>query len=283
MEYTLPVASAQVKSAILLAGLNTAGTTTVIEPHATRDHTERMLTAMGASITSDKHSDGATHISIQGHPTLSPLTLQVPADISSAAFLMVAGLLFENGTITLPHVGINPLRTGLIDTLKEMGADITFSDKTIHAGEPIATITVAASSPLKGIRVPAERAPSMIDEYPILAVAAAHAKGTSVFEGLGELRVKESDRLSAIAQGLKACGVIVHETEDSLTIEGCNGKPPGGATMIQTHHDHRIAMSFLIMGLTAKQSVTIDDASMISTSFPDFIPLMESLGASFVL
>lgn len=276
--YELPVASAQVKSAILLAGLGTPGITTVIEKEATRDHTERMLRYFGFHIETESHPDGGCTIRLHGQPKQERKNhhFTVPSDPSSAAFPMVAAMLVPGSHITLKDVCINPLRTGLFDTLKEMGADIQYESIRDVAGETVADIAVK-HSPLEGVTVPAARAPSMIDEYPILAIAAACARGRTVMQGLAELRVKESNRLSAILEGLKTCGVECYEEGDNLIVQG--GTPKGGAT-ITTHYDHRIAMSFLVLGLVAESSVTVDDTRAIATSFPNFIPLMQQLGAS---
>lgn len=276
--YRLPVASAQVKSAVLLAGLNTPGATTAIEVEPTRDHTERMLRYFGAGVTTVEQDDGALAVSITGQPELSGRAVSVPADISSAAFPLVAALIVPGSEVTLTGVGLNPRRIGLIETLREMGAGIEFRDEREVAGEPVADLHVRAG-PLSGVEVPASRAPSMIDEYPILAVAASVATGRTVMHGLGELRVKESDRLAATARGLAACGVDVEETPDSLTVRGAGGRVPGGG-MIETDLDHRIAMSFLVLGLAAEKPVTVDDATPIDTSFPDFVGLMTGLGAA---
>lgn len=274
--YELPVASAQVKSAILLAGLNTPGETTVIEREATRDHTELMLRNFGASVRVEPAEGGGFAITVTGFPELTGRAVVVPADPSSAAFPTVAALLVEGSEIRLPGVGINPLRAGLYQTLREMGAQIQFDAVRDQAGEPVADLVIRASR-LKGIDVPAERAPSMIDEYPILAVAAAFAEGTTIMRGLGELRVKESDRLAAMARGLAACGVAVEETQDTLTVHG-TGRIPAGGTTIATHFDHRIAMSFLVMGMASARPITVDDADSIDTSFPGFVGLMNGLG-----
>jgi 3-phosphoshikimate 1-carboxyvinyltransferase len=274
--YETPVASAQVKSAILLAGLNTPGETTVIEREATRDHTELMLRNFGATVRVEPAEGGGTAITVVGFPELTGRSVMVPADPSSAAFPAVAALLVEGSEIRLTGVGTNPLRTGLYKTLLEMGADITFENKRDQAGEPVADLVVRASR-LKGVDVPAGRAPSMIDEYPILAVAAAFAEGTTHMRGLGELRVKESDRLAAMARGLAACGVAIEETQDTLIVHGTGRAPAGGAT-IATHFDHRIAMSFLVMGMASARPVTVDDAEAIDTSFPGFEALMHGLG-----
>ncbi len=281
--YELPVASAQVKSAVLLAGLNTPGTTTVIEREATRDHTERMLRFFGVKIEAAKAGDGATTITLTGQPEQKPLDreLLVPADPSSAAFPIVAALIVPNSEVTVTNVCLNPLRTGLFDVLKLMGADITISNRREVGGEPVGDIT-ARSSQLREVDVPAHIAPSMIDEYPILAVAAACASGKSVMRGLSELRVKESDRLAAIIAGLRANGIEAMEDGDDLIVYGKAGRPPGGGT-VTTHYDHRIAMSFLILGLVAKEPVKVDDIRAIATSFPSFMTLMRDLGAKFII
>jgi 3-phosphoshikimate 1-carboxyvinyltransferase len=277
ISYTLPVASAQVKSAILLGGLNTAGITTVIEPQPTRDHSELMLRHFGATITIEDLPTGGRRIALTGQPELTGHEVRVAGDPSSAAFPAVAALIVPGSRVTLRHVGLNPLRDGLYRTLVEMGADIRFENRRDEAGEPVADLIVSHGV-LKGVEVPPERAPSMIDEYPILAIAAACAEGTTVMRGIAELRVKESDRLSAIADGLKANGVRVEVGEDSLTVHGTGGKVPGGG-IVATHMDHRIAMSFLVLGLASDKSVTVDDGAMIATSFPGFAPLMTGLGA----
>ncbi len=282
IEYTLDVASAQVKSAILLAALNTPGISTVVEPNATRDHTERMLRHFGADIECRDREDGGCEIALTGCPELTAREIEVPGDPSSAAFPVVAALIARNSHLTLTGVGVNPLRMGLYRTLEEMGADISFGATRQVSGEPVADITVRAGA-LNGIEVPAERAPSMIDEYPILAVAAAAAKGRTVLKGLGELRVKESDRLAAIADGLAGCGVEVEAGEDSLAIEGAGGAPKGtpkgSGRLVETRSDHRIAMAFLALGTGAEQPVAIDDGAMIETSFPGFAAFMNGLGA----
>jgi 3-phosphoshikimate 1-carboxyvinyltransferase len=274
--YRLPVASAQVKSAILLAGLNTAGITTVIEPEPTRDHSELMLRHFGATVTTETTEDGALAVSVTGEPELTGRTVLVPADPSSAAFLTVAALIRPGSEVLLTDVGINPRRTGLYDTLIEMGADIQFENRRMEAGEPVADLRVRSSA-LKGIAVPPERAPSMIDEYPILSVAAACAEGTTTMHGLAELRVKESDRLAMVADGLDACGVAVEAGTDSLTVHGA-GIPPGGG-LVKTAMDHRIAMSFLVLGMASAQPIAVDDSTFIDTSFPGFVPMMNGLGA----
>lgn len=275
--YELPVASAQVKSAILLAGLNTPGITTVIEKEATRDHTELMLRNFGATVDVEYLEDGRHAISVTGFPELTGRHVVVPADPSSAAFPAVAALIVPGSEITLRGVGMNPLRTGLYTTLQEMGADICFQDAREEGGEPVADLLIRASR-LRGVEVPAERAPSMIDEYPILAVAAAFATGTTRMNGLSELRVKESDRFAAVMRGLVACGVKVEEEGDTMVVHGTGAPPPGGGT-VAVNLDHRIAMSFLVLGMASGQPVTVDDAEAIETSFPGFEALMNGLGA----
>jgi 3-phosphoshikimate 1-carboxyvinyltransferase len=264
--------SAQVKTAILLAGLRALGEVEVNEALPSRDHTENMLRAFGV----DVEQDGSV-VRLGRRRLLTGTDVVVPRDPSSAAFPIVAALIVDGSEIELPNILINPLRTGLITTLKEMGGDIEFRKLRSSGGEQVADIVVRASS-LRGVDVPAERAPSMIDEYPILGIAAACASGTTVMRGLAELRVKESDRLAAVANGLRACGVEVEEGEDSLTVHG-NGRAPVGGGDVAAHHDHRIAMSFLILGLVAERPVAVDSAGMIATSFPTFVPLMRDLGA----
>ncbi|MBI0167861.1 3-phosphoshikimate 1-carboxyvinyltransferase [Bartonella sp. M0280] len=276
--YRVPMASAQVKSAVLLAGLNTPGITTVIEPVMTRDHTEKMLVGFGADLEVETDNDGVRYIHLEGQGELHGQDIIVPGDPSSAAFPIVAALITEGSDITIENVLLNPTRTGLITTLLEMGADISFENKRQTGGEEVADIRVR-SSRLKGVKVPKERAPSMIDEYPVLAVAAAFAEGKTIMEGLAELRVKESDRLSAVANGLKINGVDCEEGKDFLIVTGePSAKNIGGGT-VTTHLDHRIAMSFLVLGLRAGKPVTIDDKRMIATSFPEFMGLMAKLGA----
>ena len=277
MRYALPVASAQVKSAVLLAGLHAAGRTTVIEPQPSRDHTERLLGHLGAEVEVVDQPDGTRAVSVVGQPELAAAAIAVPGDFSSAAFPLVAATLAEGSSVRLEGVGINPLRTGLLDCLQEMGAQIRVEPHPEPGGEPIADLLIEAG-PLAGIEVPEDRAPRMIDEYPILAVAAACATGTTRMRGLAELRVKESDRLRAIAEGLRACGVEVEVKAEELVIHGCGGSPPGGAC-IEAHHDHRIAMSFLVLGGIARVPVTVDGAETIDTSFPGFAGLMNRLGA----
>jgi len=278
IEYRVPMASAQVKSAVLLAGLNTPGITTVIEPVMTRDHTEKMLKGFGAELEVDTDSEGVRHIRIKGQGKLTGQTISVPGDPSSAAFPLVAALIVPGSDILIENVLMNPTRTGLILTLQEMGAEIELVNQRSAGGEDVADLRVRASE-LKGVSVPPERAPSMIDEYPVLAVAASFAEGETLMQGLEELRVKESDRLAAVARGLEANGVDCTEGEDTLSVRGKpSGKGLGGGT-VATHLDHRIAMSFLVMGLATEKSVTVDDRSMIATSFPEFMRLMTGLGA----
>jgi 3-phosphoshikimate 1-carboxyvinyltransferase len=273
--YRVPVPSAQVKSAVLLAGLNIEGITTVIEPVATRDHTERMLAGFGADLEIRTNTDGETVIRLTGMPDLKPQTIVVPGDPSSAAFLIVAGLIVEGSDLTIENVLLNPARTGLLTTLQEMGADLTIANERLSGGETNGDIRVRHSA-LRGVVVPPQRAPSMIDEYPALAIAAAFAEGSTVMDGLAELRVKESDRLDAIVRGLMANGVVCEEGAETLAVTG--GPVSGGGT-VATFLDHRIAMSFLVMGLAATNPVTIDDGATIATSFPGFVDLMAGLGA----
>jgi 3-phosphoshikimate 1-carboxyvinyltransferase len=277
--YRLPMASAQVKSAVLLAGLNAPGETTVIEPSPTRDHSERMLGYFGATLRVEPDADGAGQaIVLDGQPELSGRVVTVPGDPSSAAFLTVAALVVPGSSLTLCGVGVNPLRSGLFTTLNEMGAGIEFSEQREENGEPVADLIVRAGT-LSGVDVPAERAPSMIDEYPVLAVAAACAEGETVMRGLAELRVKESDRLAAMVEGLRACGVDVEAGDDSLTVKGDGGLPPGGGA-IAARLDHRIAMAFLVLGMAARRPVTIDNSGSMDTSFPGFAALCNGLGAA---
>jgi 3-phosphoshikimate 1-carboxyvinyltransferase len=276
--YATPVASAQVKSAILLAGLAAPGETTVIEPLASRDHTENLLRHFGARVTSTPTNNGGQRITVTGQPELKAGDIVIPGDPSSAAFPAVAALLLRGSAITIEGVGINPLRAGLFATLAEMGADIAFDNRRIAGGEPVADLVIRAGA-LKGVTVPAERAPSMIDEYPILAVAAAFAKGRTVMHGLAELRVKESDRLAAIAKGLGDCGAAVAVEGDTLIVEG-KGAPLKGGTAVAAALDHRIAMAFLVLGMAAEKPVTIDDGATIATSFPGFVALVNGLGGS---
>lgn len=276
--YETPVASAQVKSAVLLAGLAAPGMTTVIEREATRDHTERMLAHFGANIRVMPHGIHGRRIELVGQPELRPAPIVVPADPSSAAFPLVAAAIVPGSSVTVTGMMMNPLRTGLLTTLSEMGAAVTIAKARVESGEDIADVTVAGSR-LVGVDVPAERAPAMIDEYPILAVAAGFAHGETRMRGLQELRVKESDRLAAVAAGLAAAGVVHRIEGDDLIVEGSGAVPGGG--IVETHMDHRIAMSFLVMGLASDKPMSVDDTAFIATSFPDFIGLMRGLGADF--
>ncbi len=277
IEYRVPVPSAQVKSAVLLAGLNTPGTTIVIEPVMTRDHTEKMLAGFGAHLEVATDEDGARVIRLEGQPKLTGRDIDVPGDPSSTAFPLVAALIVPGSDIVIENVLMNPTRTGVILTLQEMGGQIDIVNWRDAGGEDVADLRVRHSE-LKGMAVPPDRAPSMIDEYPVLAVAASFAEGETLMEGLDELRVKESDRLSATANGLKANGVDCVEGETSLLVRGTpGGKGLGGGT-VETHLDHRIAMAFLTMGLASDKPVAIDDAAMIATSFPEFMGLMRGLG-----
>ena len=273
--YRTPVPSAQIKSAVLLAGLAAPGETTVIEAEASRDHTERLLAHFGADVRVADEDTGRW-IRLKGQPELVPAPVMVPADPSSAAFPMVAALIVPGSELVLTEVMTNPLRTGLMLTLREMGADIEVLERRADRGEEMADLRVRASA-LRGVEVPAERAPSMIDEYPILAVAASFAEGTTVMRGLKELRVKESDRLAAVADGLRVNGADVEIEGDDLIVHG-GARPLGGAT-VTTHMDHRIAMAFLVMGLASEKPVGVDDASIIATSFPAFPALMRAAGA----
>ena len=278
--YRVPMPSAQVKSAVLLAGLNAPGITSVIEPVMTRDHTEKMLAGFGAQIEVETDGEGVRTIRLKGQGDLKGVAdFVVPGDPSSAAFLVVAALIVPGSDVTIENVLMNPTRTGLIETLLEMGGSIEILDRRLSGGEDVATLRVRHSE-LKGVSVPAARAPSMIDEYPVLSVAAAFAEGTTRMEGLDELRVKESDRLSAVAAGLAANGVEHREGEDWLTVTGRpDGEGLGGGT-VATHLDHRIAMSFLVLGLASEKPVTVDDAAMIATSFPEFTGLVAQLGGA---
>ena len=278
ISYRLPVPSAQVKSAVLLAGLNAMGTTTVIEPQPTRDHSERMLRHFGATVVTEPVEGGGKRITLEGCPELAAAPIAVPGDPSSAAFPLIAALIVPGSEIIIEGVGVNPLRTGLFECLREMGADLALLNKRDEGGEPVADLRVHSGT-LKGADIPAERAPRMIDEYPILAVAAACARGRTVMRGLAELRVKESDRLTAIGAGLAACGVRVAVDGDTLTVEG-DGSPPEGGALIATQLDHRIAMAFLVLGLASRLPVRVDDAAPIATSFPGFLRLINGLGAA---
>jgi 3-phosphoshikimate 1-carboxyvinyltransferase len=274
--YRTPVASAQIKSAVLLAGLAAPGITTVIESEASRDHTELMLGFFGADIISTQEGKHGRKISLTGQSELHGAKVVVPGDPSSAAFPIVAALIVEGSDLVLPEVMTNPLRTGLFTTLREMGGSIEESDVHLDAGEPMAELRVRASK-LRGVEVPPERAPSMIDEYMVLAVAASFAEGTTIMRGLHELRVKESDRLEATAAMLRINGVSCEISGDDLIVEG-KGRVPGGG-LVATHMDHRIAMSALVMGLASDKPVGVDDTAFIATSFPDFIPMMRGIGA----
>ena len=275
--YRLPVASAQVKSAILLAGLNANGITTVIEEKPTRDHTENMLRHFGVNVEIKDLSNGETSISVMGGQTMQPCAVDVPADPSSAAFTTVAAILTEGSDITIENICINTTRIGIYTALIEMGADITFKNERIQGGEPVADIQIRGTGPLSGITLDPALVPSMIDEFPVFAMVAACASGTTKMTDLAELRVKESDRLLMVAEGLKACGVSLEMGEDNLTIHG-NGKPPKGGALIKTALDHRIAMAFLTLGTITDEPITIDDAEPIKTSFPNFVELMNELG-----
>ncbi|MBL4639893.1 MAG: 3-phosphoshikimate 1-carboxyvinyltransferase [Kordiimonadaceae bacterium] len=280
IDYTTPIASAQVKSAVLLAGLNTPGTTILREKIATRDHTERMLAAMGANINVTEE-DGLRVVRLEGQPELKPITLEVPGDISSSAFLLVAASIIPGSDITLENVGLNPLRTGIIGALQEMGADISVLNPRELGGEPVGDIRVKHAQ-LKAVTNLSVEPSTMIDEFPVLFCAAAVAEGTSRFAGLEELRVKECDRIAVMAAGLQENGVELTEFEDGIEIKGTGGKIPGGGT-VATKLDHRIAMSFAILGQMAQEPIIIDDAAPIQTSFPNFVELMNTLGANLSL
>ena len=275
--YAPKVASAQIKSAILLAGLRARGNTIVTEPHISRDHTEAMLRHFGISVTQEILDDGAHRVTMQGGSDLIAKDILVPRDPSSAAFVIVAALITPNSDVTLPAIGMNPQRTGLITTLIEMGGDITLSNNRLEGGEEVADIRVR-SSQLHGIDVPPARAASMIDEYPILSVAASRATGTTMMSGVAELRVKETDRIAVMANGLKACGVDVTEGDDFMSVTGQADPVPGGAT-INSQHDHRIGMSFLVLGMVSAHPIQVDDVATINTSFPHFADKMNAIGA----
>lgn len=281
VRYVVPVPSAQVKSAVLLAGLNAPGETVVIEKEATRDHTERMLAGFGADITTEETDEGRV-ITLKGQPELKPQTIVVPRDPSSAAFPVCAALIVPGSDVLVPNIGLNPTRAGLFYTLQDMGADLTFENMREEGGEPVADLRAKYSPNLKGIAVPPERAASMIDEYPVLSVVASYAEGDTYMAGVKELRVKESDRIDAMARGLRANGVEVDEGDDWWTVKGLgHGNVPGGATC-ESFLDHRIAMSFMIMGMAAQKPVSVDDGGPIATSFPIFEGLMAGLGAQLV-
>ena len=275
LRYAVPMASAQVKSAVLLAGLGAPGETVVIEARPTRDHTERMLRGFGAEVRVEETEEGRV-VTLTGHPELAPCEIAVPRDPSSAAFPVCAALIVEGSEVLVPGVSLNPTRAGLYETLREMGADLTFEAEREEGGEPVADLRARHGATLRGVEVPPERAPSMIDEYPVLCAVAALAEGATVMRGVGELRVKESDRIDAMAAGLRACGVRVEEGEDTLTVHG--GAVPGGAR-VAARLDHRIAMAHLVLGLGARAPVSVDDAGPIATSFPSFEGLMTGLGA----
>ncbi|SPJ29185.1 3-phosphoshikimate 1-carboxyvinyltransferase [Falsiruegeria mediterranea] len=278
VRYEVPVPSAQVKSAVLLAGLNAPGQTVVIEKEATRDHSERMLAGFGAEITVEDTDEGRV-ITLTGRPELKPQVIAVPRDPSSAAFPVCAALLAPGSDVLVPGIGLNPTRAGLFTTLREMGADLTYENEREEGGEPVADLRARYSPNMKGIEVPPERAASMIDEYPVLSVVAANATGTTMMAGVKELRVKESDRIDAMARGLRANGVTVDEGDDWWSVTGLGiGNVPGGGTC-ESYLDHRIAMSFMVMGMGAQSPVSVDDGGPIATSFPIFEPLMASLGA----
>lgn len=280
IEYKLPMASAQVKSAVLLAGLSANGTTTVIEDAPTRDHTENMLKGFGVDIRTTQNAEDSYIITINGGQKLSACHIDVPADPSSGAFPAVAALLCAGSNITLPAVGMNARRNGIYKVLQQMGADLKLENERLIAGEPVADIHVKGTQTLKGVTVDPALVPSMIDEFPVLAMAAACADGTTIMTGLAELRVKESDRLAMVATGLRACGVDLEERADSLIIHG-TGKPPKGGATIETALDHRIAMSFLILGMATDEPITIDDITPVNTSFPAFVNKMNAIGAAF--
>jgi len=278
VRYTLPIASAQVKSAVLFAGLNAPGETVVIEAEATRDHTERMLRAFGAKVAVEDGADGRV-ITLKGYPELSPQAIDVPRDPSSAAFPVCAALIVEGSDLLVPNIGLNPTRSGLFETLRDMGADLDFENQREEGGEPVADIRARFSPDMKGIEVPPDRAASMIDEYPILSVVASFAEGQTSMRGVKELRVKESDRIDAMAVGLRASGVDVNEGEDWWEIQGAGPGGVKGGASVAARLDHRIAMSFLCLGMAAREPVKVDDASPIQTSFPTFQTLMSGLGA----
>lgn len=278
VRYKVPVPSAQVKSAVLLAGLNAPGQTIVIEAEATRDHTERMLAGFGAEITVEDTSEGRV-ITLTGQPELRPQRIDVPRDPSSAAFPVCAALIVPGSDVLVPGIGLNPTRAGLFTTLRDMGADLTYENMREEGGEPVADLRAKYSPEMRGIEVPPERAASMIDEYPVLSVVASFAKGKTVMRGVKELRVKESDRIAAMAAGLRANGVTVEDGPDWWSVEGRGAQGVEGGALCQSHLDHRIAMSFLILGMAARQPVRVDDGGPIATSFPVFETLMDELGA----
>ncbi|MEP1765416.1 MAG: 3-phosphoshikimate 1-carboxyvinyltransferase [Sulfitobacter sp.] len=279
VRYVVPVPSAQVKSAVLLAGLNAPGQTVVIEKEATRDHTERMLQGFGAEV-SVRDTDAGREITLTGQPELNAQHIEVPRDPSSAAFPVCAALIVPGSDVLVPGIGLNPTRAGLFTTLREMGADLSYENERVEGGEPVADLRARFSPDMVGIEVPPARAASMIDEYPVLSVVAAFAKGETVMRGVRELRVKESDRIDAMAKGLRANGIEVAEGEDWWTVTGVgHGNVAGGATCA-SQLDHRIAMSFLILGMAANTPVSVDDGGPIATSFPIFESLVADLGAA---
>ena len=280
VHYTTPVPSAQVKSAVLLAGLGAPGETVVTEVEATRDHSERMLKGFGAEIETEVTDHGRV-IRLTGQPELVPQSIAVPRDPSSAAFPVCAALIVEGSDILVPNIGLNPTRAGLFETLRDMGADLSYENMRQEGGEPTADLRVRFSGDMKGIEVPPDRAASMIDEYPVLSVVAANASGKTVMRGIKELRVKESDRIDAMARGLEAAGVSLEEGEDFMIVHGAGPGGIAGGSSAVTHLDHRIAMSFMVAGLASKSPITIDDAGPIMTSFPSFLSLMEELGGHF--
>ncbi|SCZ67585.1 3-phosphoshikimate 1-carboxyvinyltransferase [Epibacterium ulvae] len=281
VRYVVPVPSAQVKSAVLLAGLNAPGKTVVVEKEATRDHSERMLAGFGAEITVEDTDEGRV-ITLTGQPELKPQVIAVPRDPSSAAFPVCAALVTPGSDVLVPGIGLNPTRAGLFTTLRDMGADLTYENEREEGGEPVADLRARFSPNMKGIEVPPERAASMIDEYPVLSVVAAFATGTTMMAGVKELRVKESDRIDAMARGLRANGVTVEEGEDWWSVEGLGPDGVQGGATCESFLDHRIAMSFMVMGMGAQKPVSVDDGTPIATSFPIFERLMGDLGAQIV-
>lgn len=278
VRYTVPMPSAQVKSAVLLAGLNAPGQTIVIEREATRDHTERMLRGFGAELSIEESKEGRV-ITLTGQPELTPQEIVVPRDPSSAAFPVCAALIVPGSDVLVPGIGLNPTRAGLFATLREMGADLTYENERLEGGEPVADLRARFSPDMKGIDVPPERAASMIDEYPVLSVVAAFAEGVTMMRGVSELRVKESDRIEAMASGLRASGVLVEDGEDWWSVTGRGPGSVRGDAVCASHLDHRIAMSFMVLGLATQRPVSVDDGAPIATSFPVFEALMSDLGA----
>ncbi|MGB3406987.1 MAG: 3-phosphoshikimate 1-carboxyvinyltransferase [Jannaschia sp.] len=280
VRYATPVPSAQVKSAVLLAGLNTPGETVVIEREATRDHSERMLRGFGATLDIEDTDEGRV-ITLQGQPDLRPQSIVVPRDPSSAAFPVCAALIVPGSDVLVPNIGLNPTRAGLFETLRDMGADLTYENLREEGGEPVADLRARFSPDMRGIEVPPDRAASMIDEYPILSIVAANAQGTTVMRGVAELRVKECDRIDAMAKGLRACGIEVRDGPDWWEVDGRGPGGMRGGAIVAVHLDHRIAMSFLCAGMASAEAITVDDATPIATSFPIFRDLMGALGATF--